>query len=131
MLCALVVLSGLLGITLIPDAVAANASVDVRIKQQALVVQERQLLYVLIAVKCDSGGEVLKAILSWKQEMYGEGYYTPVCDGHPHPYLVRVRPYSGVFHIGELGVSVYIIVCEINDNCVTGDPSRTVTVYER
>ena len=44
MLCALVVLAGLLAITLIPGAVAANASVDVRIKQQALVVQEGQLL---------------------------------------------------------------------------------------
>jgi len=44
MLRVLVVLSGLLAITLIPDVVAANASVDVRIKQQALVVQERQLL---------------------------------------------------------------------------------------
>ncbi len=57
MLCALVVFSGLLGITLIPDAVAANASVGVRIKQQTLVVHEGQLLYALIAVKYDSGGE--------------------------------------------------------------------------
>jgi len=129
MLRALVVLSGLLEITLIPDAVAAYASVDVRIKQQALVVHEGQLLYALIAVKCDSGREVLEAILTSQQEVYGDGYYTPVCDGHPHPYLVPVSPYSGVFHSGEASVSVCIIVCEINDNFVTGYANRTVTVF--
>lgn len=69
MLCALVVLAGLLAITLIPGTVAANASVEVRIKQQALVVQEGQLLYVLIAVKFTSEGEVLDAILAAHQEV--------------------------------------------------------------
>ena len=83
----------------------------------------------LIAVKCDSGGEVLEAILTAQQEVYRDGYYTPVCDGHPHTYLVPANPYSGVFHSGEASVSVYIIVCEINDNFVTGDANRTVTVF--
>ena len=32
---------------------------------------------------------------------------------------------------GEASVSVYILVCDINDNCVTGDANRMVTVYER
>jgi hypothetical protein len=86
---------------------------------------------VLIAVKFASGGEVLEAIVTAHQEVYGDGYYTPVCDGHAHPYLVPVSPYPDVFHSGEASVSVYILVCDINDNCVTGDANRMVTVYGR
>ena len=75
---------------------AGGDPVKVSIKKNAEALPGGQEVDVRVKASCDPIGEVLEAFVQIHQgDFFGDGFFTPICDGVPRSYLVRVIVLEG------------------------------------
>jgi hypothetical protein len=118
----LVVLIGVLGVLLVPQA-AAQETLGIQIDKKATLVDGGPAVQVHGTVTCPAGAEVLEAFLYVIQDGNQSQFASlqPVCDGTPQPFTVLAQAVGFVFHRGKAQVSGYLLLTTGEAISPTGD----------
>ena len=111
---------------------AGGDPVKVSIKKNAEALPGGQEVDVRVKASCDPIGEVLEAFVQIHQgDFFGDGFFTPICDGVPRSYLVRVIVLEGALEPGEAQASAFVLVCnEDGSICEQGQDSRLIRIRD-
>lgn len=129
---ALVVLLGLLSLGSAAGP-PTDEPVSVSVKRNTTVLSGGEELLVRLEVACDPIGDLLEAFLMIHQDAaYGEGFFSPICDGERRTYLVRVPALDSLFLPGMAHASAFVLLCDPEGIvCEQGQDSRPVAVHGR
>jgi hypothetical protein len=98
--------------------VHGTEAAEVRIGGRGRIIEAGQAAQVRTAATCKPGYEVLESFVTVTQEgAWGQGSFTPECDGSIQRFVVTVSSFGDPFQPGTAVASAYILV----QNTETGE----------